>query len=461
VTSLPPLLLTYYGDDFTGSTDVMEALALAGLRTLLFLNPPRPEELARFPGVRAVGVAGTSRSMAPERMDQELPPVFAAVGSLGAPLVHYKVCSTFDSSPRIGSIGRALELGQAALRSAFVPLVVGAPALGRYCAFGNLFARSGLESEVFRLDRHPTMSRHPTTPMDESDLRLLLARQTGKRVGLMDAVHLESSPEARQRQLDALLAGGAEAVLFDTVTDEHLAAIGRLLWNRASPERPLFAVGSSGLEYALVAHWRREGLLDEGPGLAAAPVDRIAVVSGSCSPVTARQIAWAVEHGFAELSLAPERLVDPEAAAGECAAAAGRAVRLLQEGRSVLLHTSRGPDDPRIALTARRVAALGGPVSDVKRRTGELLGGALGRILRSVMQETGLRRAATTGGDTSGYVARALGIEALETAAPCAPGSPLCRISAPGAGLDGREIVFKGGQVGKIDFFGRVLSGRS
>ncbi|MBP9903617.1 MAG: hypothetical protein KBH45_19345, partial [Verrucomicrobia bacterium] len=29
------LLLAYYGDDFTGSTDVMESLARAGLRTVL------------------------------------------------------------------------------------------------------------------------------------------------------------------------------------------------------------------------------------------------------------------------------------------------------------------------------------------------------------------------------------------------------------------------------------------
>jgi hypothetical protein len=30
----PGLLLTFYGDDFTDSTDAMEALTLAGLRTV-------------------------------------------------------------------------------------------------------------------------------------------------------------------------------------------------------------------------------------------------------------------------------------------------------------------------------------------------------------------------------------------------------------------------------------------
>src|SRR4051794_7390382 len=81
-------LLSFYGDDFTGSTDTMEALAKAGLRTVLFLEPPGPEQLARFEGVRAVGVAGVSRSLSPAEMDAELPPLFAAMRRLEAPLFH-------------------------------------------------------------------------------------------------------------------------------------------------------------------------------------------------------------------------------------------------------------------------------------------------------------------------------------------------------------------------------------
>jgi uncharacterized protein YgbK (DUF1537 family) len=54
------LLLTYYGDDLTGSTDVMEALEFGGVPTVLFLEPPTPDDLARFPGARAVGVAASA-----------------------------------------------------------------------------------------------------------------------------------------------------------------------------------------------------------------------------------------------------------------------------------------------------------------------------------------------------------------------------------------------------------------
>src|SRR5262245_39594009 len=154
------LLLTFCGDDFTGSTDSLEALTLAGGRAALFFKPPERALLAeRFAGLEAVGVAGVSRSWSPDEMEVGLRPVFEQLRALGAPLLHYKVCSTFDSSPQVGSIGRAIDIGQAVLGGAWVPLLVGAPALRRYTVFGNLFATVG--GTTFRLDRHPTMSRHP------------------------------------------------------------------------------------------------------------------------------------------------------------------------------------------------------------------------------------------------------------------------------------------------------------
>ena len=57
------LLLSFYGDDFTGSADAMESLSLNGVRSVLFLSPPAPELLReKFADVEAVGVAGASRA---------------------------------------------------------------------------------------------------------------------------------------------------------------------------------------------------------------------------------------------------------------------------------------------------------------------------------------------------------------------------------------------------------------
>ncbi|MDQ3813855.1 MAG: four-carbon acid sugar kinase family protein [Armatimonadota bacterium] len=446
------LLLTYYGDDFTGSTDVMEALARSGVSAALFVEPPSPEQLARYPEVQAVGVAGISRALSPAAMRRELTPVFARLHALHAPLFHYKTCSTFDSSPQIGSIGCAIDIGQEIFRSPFVPMVIGAPVLGRYVTFGNLFARSGLDTEPYRLDRHPTMSHHPLTPMDESDLRLHLAKQTAKHTALFDVLQLDRERAAARRSFAALLESQPDIVLFDTLYESHLPVIGDLIWQQAQPERQLFAVGSSGLEYALTAHWREQGQLPAPPEFAAGAVEQIVVVSGSCSPVTERQIVWVLENGFEEIPLDTVRLLDETECAAEIERAVARAHQVLRAGRSPLLHTCRGPHDSRLEPTRARLQAMSGS-------SGRLLGAALGKVLRAVWQDTDLPRAAVTGGDTSGYVAREMGIEALEMAAPIAPGSPLCHIASPGHALHGREIVFKGGQVGKTDFFSSVLRG--
>jgi len=445
------LLLSFYGDDFTGSTDTMEVLAKAGLRTALFLEPPSGEVLARFEGLRAVGVAGVSRSLSPQEMDRQLPQIFGALRDLDAPLFHVKVCSTFDSAPEIGSIGHTIRLGQHVFGSEFVPLVVGAPALNRFCVFGNLFARSGPESEVFRLDRHPTMSRHPVTPMEESDLRLHLAQQTTQGIGLIDVLQLEHPRERLMAEVEALVKAGQEIILFDTLTAEHLRTMGQFLWERAQSRPGLFVVGSSGVEYALASYWQAQNLLSDPPEFAASAVEQIVVVSGSCSPVTARQIEWANANGFAVVALDPIRLLQAEGGAS-WETPLREAMAALDRGGSVVLHTCLGPDDPRLEATRAYLAQT--------REVGSSrIGQVLGRLLKTILERSRVRRAVVAGGDTCGYAARELGITALEMVAPMAPGSPLCRVYAEDKKIDGMEILFKGGQVGRIDLFGSILKG--
>ena len=460
MVSSDELLLTFYGDDFTGSTDAMESLARAGVRTILFLKPPTPEVLADFTDVGAVGVAGDSRAMPPEDMERTLPGAFSQLKELGAPLFHYKVCSTFDSSPEIGSIGRATDLGQRIFASPFVPLLVGAPRLGRYTVFGNHFARSGVDGRTYRLDRLAPMRHHPVTPMLESDLRLHLSQQTAKEIGLFDILQLEGREADAEERLQAVLESGPEVVLFDVLYDDQLSTLGGLMWNQASRETPLFVVGSSGVEYALTAHWRDTGELAEPREFEGAEeVEHLVAVSGSCSPVTDGQIGRAIEHGFVEIPLDPARLVDPEEAQGESEAALERMLDQLSGGNSVIAHTCRGPQDPRREATGRRLEALGYKGLVAKLKGGRILAEATGSILQAVLERADVQRVAVAGGDTSSYIASQLDIRAVEMIAPAAPGAPLCRVYSERGALEGMEIVFKGGQMGGQDFFESVRRG--
>jgi uncharacterized protein YgbK (DUF1537 family) len=265
--------------------------------------------------------------------------------------------------------------------------------------------------------------------MDEGDLRLHLARQTDRRIALLDILAMRGTdPEAR---LEELLADKPEAVLFDGLDDASLLATGRLIWNGV---HPTFAVGSSGLTYALISYWRSVGLIppDPTPG-ELKPVDRLIVISGSCSPATENQIRRAMRDGFHGVRIEPEA---PERALTEGLAA-------LSEGRSAVFFTALGPRDCGGALR------------------GEELGRGLGLLLRNLLLGSGVRRAVIAGGDTSSHSVRHLGIHALTYAAKLAPGVPLCRGHSHDPAMDGLELALKGGQVGAENFFETALRGKS
>lgn len=448
-------LVAFYGDDFTGSSAAMEVPAFAGLETVLFLSTPSAARLRAFAGARAIGIAGVARSQPPSWMDRELPPAFRLLASLDAPVTHYKACSTFDSAPHVGSIGRAAEIGRNIFSGDWIPMVVADPGMGRYQSFGHLFAMA--DGRGHRLDRHPTMARHPVTPMDEADLGRHLARQTALPVGLVDFVAM------KRGEGDAALARardeGARIVSLDVLDEETLVEAGRLIWERG--DKPVFAIGSQGIEAALVAYWRAAGLLPaEAPAPRPGPVARIAAVSGSVSPATAGQIAHALDRGFAGIRLDARLVVDAPAFAREIGRAAEAALRALGEGRDPLVYSAAGPDDPGVAALREAVATAGlDPVAASER-----LGAGLGRALRDIVRPAGLTRAVIAGGDTSGHAAMQLGLDALTALGPLDPGSPLCRAHGADTPLDGLELALKGGQVGRPDFFlavkqgGRVVS---
>lgn len=448
------LLLAFYGDDFTGSTDAMEALAVSGLRTVLFLAPPTPEFLReKFADLRCIGVAGTSRAMSPAEMDEQLQPVLRELWALHAPLSHYKVCSTFDSAPEVGSIGHVADLARTRLTSGeTISVVAGAPPLRRYTVFGNHFAAAG--EEVYRLDRHPTMSRHPVTPMHEADLRVHLSYQTKAGVGLMSLPELAGDAASVDARHTQKLATKPDLLLYDVADEQSMRTVGRLLWEQAQRGQH-FAIGSSGVEYALAAHWRSSGVIPPARATfpAVSPVKQLLVVSGSASPMTATQIQWASEHGFDCLRAPTEALCQPHSAGNAARSLFERALASLAAGKSVVVYSASGPDDPSIQSTRATLSAASG-------NTAKVLGTALGRLARELLERTGLRRVVVAGGDTSSYATQELGLYGLEMLAELTPGAPLCRGYAEDPRFDGLQIALKGGQMGKADYFGLARGDR-
>ena len=433
-------LVAWYGDDFTGAAAVMEVLEFSGFPSVLFLGPPDAALLARFSGRRGIGIASDARTRGPDWMTQNLPTAFAALRATGAPVVHYKLCSTFDSSPDVGSIGRAAELGT----GEWAPLVVAAPRIGRWQAFGNLFARHA--EGIARLDRHPTMARHPVTPMAEADVRRHLAGQTDLPIGLIDLTDLQGGASAalvRER------ARGARVVAIDVVDAASLRAIGGLIWDNARLDQ-LFVLGSQGVEDALIAAWVADGHPLPPPRPAAAAIGPVAIISGSCAPETDRQIAAGEAAGFASIRLEMGTAKDAIGLRNAAETAEAAALAELAQGNSIIIYTARGPADPAIPGTKALLAAARQP---------DLVGQTLGGLLDRLHRKARLGRLAVAGGDTSGAVTAALGVVALTAKAEFVPAVPLLHAHGPDARHRPVELVLKGGQMGPDCIFAMIRDG--
>ena len=417
----------WYGDDFTGATDTLATLAERGLRALLFLDIPTDAQLAAAGPLDAVGIAGATRTMPPAAMAAELDAAGRFFAAQGVELMHYKCCSTFDSAPHIGSIGAAVQALRPHFPNLLVPILGGQPNLGRYCLFGTLFAAAGIGGTVHRIDRHPTMSVHPVTPMGEADLRRHLFAQGLQRMALLDYRNYES--DRAEGALAACLESAPDAVLFDVAHTSDLEAIGRLLLERARAA-PMLVVGASSVAQMMPAPAQRPAGTPISAKKQPGPV--LALV-GSLSPVTRAQVEAAT--GYARIAIAPHRLL---AEAGYATALAQRASAALGEGNAILI-----TDRP-----------AGAPIDTSGVAT------ATAALLRMILAEARLSRLVVAGGDTSTLAIKSLDIWGLSYRAPLVAGAPLCRAHSADPRLDDLDIVLKGGQMGPPDFFARVLDAR-
>lgn len=436
-------VISFYGDDFTGSTDALAQYHRAGLDGVLLVTPD-DEVLARLANrdTAVVGVAGVSRSLAGAELHEEVATALDWLRGLDARVVQYKLCSTFDSSGTVGNLASVVQLGQEAFGRSPVPVMPAQPEFGRFTVFGHHFAREG--GAVYRLDRHPTMSRHPSTPMRESDLRVELSDQGEVTVAGLSLEDLRAAPSVVTERFLGLPATEFDAVVIDAVTNDDVVAVGRLLWEQ-SQTAPLFAMGSGGMSFGVAQHLAAEGIASGGrvePAVGA--VDRVLAVSGSLAPQTRRQVEQAVSQGWIRIPLDLRELLDAETALHERQRALEELVAGFRRARGVVLDTLAPLDGQQL------------PSGDIAR----LLGSELGRIVHGALEQLDLPRVIICGGDTSGHTVRSLGVDALTVEARLGVAVTMCRAWSTGnPSVDHLDVILKGGQAGDDDLFDRALHG--
>ncbi|WP_085317399.1 3-oxo-tetronate kinase [Derxia lacustris] len=416
-----PLLLGCIADDFTGATDLANNLVRAGMRVVQTIGVPA----APFDGgADAVVVALKSRTIPAEAAVAQSLAALQWLQAAGAEQIYFKYCSTFDSTPA-GNIGPVTEALMDALGCDFTIATPAFPDNGRTVFKGHLFVGDALLSDS-------GMRHHPLTPMTDANLLRVMQAQCKRRVGLLDFATVARGPAAIRARIAALKAEGVGIAIVDAVTNADLMQLGLALDGMA------LVTAGSGVAIGLPQNW---GIAPAAEAAALPPAQGLAaIVSGSCSTATNGQVTHFIRHGGAAFTLDPLRL-----AAGQDVVAEALAWAEARLGQApVLIYSTAAPD----AVGATQ-AALG------TAQAGELVEQALAAIARGLVAR-GVGKLVVAGGETSGAVVQALGIDSLRIGGQIDPGVPWCAATLPGGGR--LHITLKSGNFGTPDFFAKSLA---
>jgi len=419
-------LLGCIADDLTGAIDLSGSLVREGMRVIQLIGiPSQGQEL---PPADAIVVAQKTRSI----------PVAEAVGqsvrslrwllSAGCRSIYFKYCSTFDSTAE-GNIGPVTDALLDEFREEFTVLSPAFPRTGRTIYLGHLFVGTDLLADS-------GMRFHPLTPMTDSSLLRLMARQSRGKVGLVGYPVVSRGSDAIGDELGRLRSAGYRYAVVDALDDTHLAHLAEATagWR--------LLTGGSALAAAAAAVARERGAFTPAARWAAAPPGqrlpesgRAAVLAGSCSSATLAQVAD-MKSRYPAFKIDEAALARGEDVAD---AAIRWALPLLPSG-PVLVFSSTDPEG-----TARATQLLGPDA-------GEQIEQTLGKVARGLVA-AGVSRLVVAGGETSGAVTGALGIRSLHVGGEIEPGVPVT-VSADDPPL---ALVLKSGNFGSTSFLEKAL----
>ena len=415
------ILLGCIADDFTGATDLANNLVRSGMRVVQTIGVPTGPLNAE---VDAVVVALKSRTIAAADAVAQSLDALRWLQAQGAQQIYFKYCSTFDSTPE-GNIGPVTEALMDALGTDFTIATPAFPDNGRTVFKGYLFAGQVLLNES-------GMQHHPLTPMTDPNLVRVMQAQTKRKVGLVDHTVVGRGPEAIRERMAALRAEGVGVAIVDATSNVDLLRLGPAL-----ADMPLVTAGS-GVAIGLPANW---GLAPSGNASQLPGAQGLrAIVSGSCSQATNRQVAHFKAQGGAALALDPLQLTgDTNALVAQVMA---WATPLLPQG-PVLVYSTAEPEAVK-AIQARLGVA----------EAGALVEHALAAVARALAQ-AGVQQLVVAGGETSGACVQALGITQLQIGPQIDPGVPWCHAHGSVGPL---HVTLKSGNFGTDDFFSKAFT---
>jgi 3-dehydrotetronate 4-kinase len=422
-----PVILGAIADDFTGATDLANNLARAGMKVELCNGVPTNGPAH---GVDAVVIALKSRTAPTDHAVANSLAALAWLRHCQVQQVYFKYCSTFDSwyaPERFGNIGPVTEALMQAMQCDFTIATPAFPDNGRTVFKGHLFVGDLLLQDS-------TMRDHPVTPMRESNLVNILQAQCQRRVGLIDHRTIALGEAAILSRIEVLRTEGVSIAIVDCVSNEQLMTIGHAC--RAMP----LVTAASGVAIGLPQNFG----FSADPQSTQLPAARgaRAIVSGSCSAATNRQVEYAVARGMPALRIDFTNIDPTDAGIALASEQALRWARVrLSPTQPVLIYSTAQPNAVQTLQSAWG-----------QSHAGEFIEQLLGRIAAELVTN-GVGQLVIAGGETSGACVQALKIDQMQIGPQIAPGVPWCYNEHTSI-----HLALKSGNFGGDDFFCKVFS---
>ena len=417
------LRLGCIADDFTGATDLANNLVKSGMRVVQLNGvPTQPLNLE----ADAVVIALKSRTVpAHDAIEQSLA-ALAWLRAEGSQQIYFKYCSTFDSTPE-GNIGPVTEALMDALGVDFTIATPAFPDNGRTVFKGHLFAGDVLLHES-------GMQNHPLTPMRDPHLVRVMQAQCKRKVSLVDYRSVMAGPDIIAQKFAELQSQDIEIAIIDAISNDDLMQLGLALKGM-----PLVTAGS-GVAIGLPQNY---GLLPSLQASALPQADGLqAIVSGSCSLATNRQVAHLIALGCPALAIDAQQISQ---GIDVVAQALAWAQPRIATGPVLIYSTA----------DAAKLKHIQGELG--AQAAGEMVEHALARIACGLV-ESGVRQLIVAGGETSGACVQALRIEQMQIGPQIDPGVPWCYAQAHLQESKSIHIALKSGNFGSDDFFTKAFT---
>ncbi len=428
-------LLGCIAGDFTGATDLANNLVRSGMRTVQTIGVPTAN--AGLGETDAIVVALKSRTIAPADAVAQSLEALHWLQSCGVQQVYFKYCSTFDSTAQ-GNIGPVTDALLDALHGRDQGFTIVCPAFPenqRTVFKGHLFV-----GDLLLCDSG--MRQHPLTPMTDANLVRVMQAQTRRKVGLVAHEVVARGAAAIRGRFAELQTAGVGVAVVDAVSNADLMLIGQALAGMK------LVTAGSGVAIGLPQNWQRDGTLKKIASADSLPAasGHCAVVSGSCSPATNAQVQHFLQNGGWAFAIDPLALAE-SADANDAVIAAALAWAQSNLNRGPVLIYATAQPDAVLAVQARLGAA----------RAGDVVERALSQIALGLVQ-LGVRQLLVAGGETSGAVVQALGIERMTIGPQIDPGVPWTSTSSTVCAGEPLHMALKSGNFGSVDFFSKAFA---